>query len=72
MNRFRFETFRAIEEKISLNPILHNFQATVNQYNIENNLVETFLKSMENDLHKTNYSEKEINDYIFGSAEVLV
>jgi phytoene/squalene synthetase len=72
LNRFRFETFRAIEEKISLNPILHNFQATVNQYNIENNLVETFLKSMENDLHKTNYSEKEINDYIFGSAEVLV
>ena len=26
---------------------------------------------MENDLHKTNYNETEINDYIFGSAEVV-
>jgi len=71
LNRFRMETFRAIEEKISLNPILHNFQATVNQYKIDKNLIESFLKSMENDLHKTNYSETEINDYIFGSAEVV-
>ena len=71
LNRFRMETFRAVEEKISLNPILHNFQATVNQYNIDKNLIESFLKSMENDLHKTNYSETEINDYIFGSAEVV-
>ena len=71
LNRFRLETFRAIEEKISLNPILHNFQATVNQYKIEKNLIESFLKSMEIDLHKTNYSETEINEYIFGSAEVV-
>jgi 15-cis-phytoene synthase len=71
LNRFRLETFRAIEEKISLNPILHNFQATVNRYNIDRNLIESFLKSMENDLHKTHYSETEINDYIFGSAEVV-
>jgi len=71
LNRFRLETFRAIEEKISLNPILHNFQATVNRYKIDTNLIESFLKSMENDLHKTHYSEPEINDYIFGSAEVV-
>ena len=71
LSRLKFETFRAIDEKISLNPILHNFQATVNQYKIEKNLVESFLKSMENDLHKTNYNDTEINDYIFGSAEVV-
>lgn len=69
--RFRSETFCAIEEKISLNPILHNFQATVNQYKIEKSLIESFLKSMENDLHKTNYNDAEISDYIFGSAEVV-
>ena len=71
LSRLKLETFRAIEEKISLNPILHSFQATVNQYKIEKNLVESFLKSMENDLHKTNYNDTEINDYIFGSAEVV-
>ena len=71
LNRFRLETFRAIDEKISLNPILHNFQATVNRYKIEKNLIESFLKSMENDLHKKNCSETEINDYTFASAEVV-
>src|SRR5687768_3876548 len=71
LSRFKLETFRAIEEKISLNPILHNFQLTVNKYKIENTLIDTFLKSMENDLHKKNYNETEINDYIFGSAEVV-
>ena len=71
LSRFKLETFRAIEEKISLNPILHNFQLTVNKYKIENELIDTFLKSMENDLHKTTYNETEINDYIFGSAEVV-
>ena len=40
LSRFKLETFRAIEEKISLNPILHNFQLTVNKYKIENALIE--------------------------------
>jgi 15-cis-phytoene synthase len=71
LSRFKLETFRALEENISLNPILHNFQATVNHCKIERKLVESFLKSMENDLHKTNYNPSEINDYIFGSAEVV-
>lgn len=71
LTRFKSETFRAIEEKISLNPILHNFQRTVNQYQIEKVLIESFLRSMENDLHKTRYNETEINEYIFGSAEVV-
>src|SRR5688572_3866936 len=69
--RFKSETYRAIEEKISLNPILHSFQATVNKYKIEKNLIESFLTSMQHDLHKTNYSETEISEYIYGSAEVV-
>ncbi len=69
--RFKGETFRSIDERISLNPILHSFQSTVNKYKIERNLIESFLTSMEMDLHKTFYSADEIKEYITGSAEAV-
>ena len=69
--QFKKDTFCAIEKKISLNPILHSFQSTVNRYNIEKDLINMFLKSMEMDLHKSRYSADEIQEYIVGSAEVV-
>jgi phytoene/squalene synthetase len=71
LNRFKADTYQAIDERISLNPILHSFQATVNRYKIENSLIDQFLKSMEMDLHKTHYNAEEIKEYIIGSAEVV-
>jgi 15-cis-phytoene synthase len=71
LTRFKEETHRAIEEKISLNPILNSFQKTVHDYGIEQELYDRFLKSMEMDLLKTNYDEQGINEYILGSAEVV-
>lgn len=71
LSQFRSETFQAIERKISLNPILHSFQLTVNQYNIDLQLVEAFFDSMEQDLDKSCYDEKGYNQYIYGSAEVV-
>lgn len=71
LNRFKLEAHKAIEEKISLNPILHSFQSTVNRYNIEKNMIDQFLESMEMDLHKTIYNPDELKKYIAGSAEVV-
>lgn len=68
---FECEYFRAIEEGISLNPIINSFQDTVQKYNIEDSLVHAFLKSMRSDLHKTKFTEFEIKDYIYGSADVV-
>lgn len=68
---FKTETYLAIERKISLNPILHSFQLTVNQYNIDHHLIEAFFKSMEMDLDKKNYDKQGYIDYIYGSAEVV-
>src|SRR5688500_16496258 len=67
--RFRDETHRSIEEKISLNPILHSFQAIVNEYKIDRKLIDSFLHSMEMDLDKKEYQEEEITEYITGSAQ---
>src|ERR1043166_5843956 len=50
---FKKETYKAIERKISLNPILHSFQFTVNKYKIHIGLVDAFFRSMEYDLFKT-------------------
>jgi 15-cis-phytoene synthase len=71
LKQFKNDTICAIEKKISLNPILHSFQSTVNNYNIERELIDRFLKSMEMDLHKSMYDSEEIKDYIVGSAEVV-
>lgn len=71
LKQFREDTFKAIENKISLNPILNSFQATVREYNIEHVLIEQFLKSMEYDLTKTNYTQAGFEEYVLGSAEVV-
>jgi phytoene synthase len=68
---FRQDTFKAIEENISLNPYLHAFQLIVNQYEIEPALIETFLRAMETDLDKTTHDTESYKSYIFGSAEVV-
>lgn len=69
--RFKAEAHKAIDDKISLNPILNSFQLTVNKFSIEQELIDQFLKSMEMDLSKTTYDQHGIEEYILGSAEVV-
>lgn len=71
LERFRNDTVLAIEEKISLNPVLNSFQKVVHDYDIEWHLIDTFLKSMEMDLEKKNYDADNYKNYILGSAEVV-
>jgi len=71
LKRFREETFFALDEKISLNPILHAFQRTVHTYHIDRGLIEAFLNSMEMDLHYARYKQEHYEQYIYGSAEVV-
>lgn len=71
LDRFREDTYRSIEEGISLNPVLHAFQEVVNQYNIEMDLIDAFLDSMEMDLHFQTYEDSLYKKYIYGSAEVV-
>lgn len=71
LEKFKVETYEAIENRISLNPILNSFQQVVHQYNISHDLIEMFLKSMEMDLEKINYTSEKYNEYILGSAEVV-
>ena len=72
INKFEADYYEAIEDGISLNPILNSFQQTVYRYQITDDLVQAFLKSMKADLYKNEYSTKEEYDaYIYGSADVV-
>ncbi|MEM9920435.1 MAG: phytoene/squalene synthase family protein [Bacteroidota bacterium] len=71
LERFREDTYRSIEEGVSLNPVLHAFQQIVNKYNIERHLIDAFLDSMEMDLHFHTYEDSLYKKYIYGSAEVV-
>ncbi len=71
LNRLKIETNIALNEGISLNPILQSFQATIHRYQIDRNLIDRFLNSMEMDLQKIDYNSDLYNEYIYGSAEVV-
>jgi phytoene synthase len=68
---FKKQTYDAIDQGISLNPILNSFQWAVNEFKIPLDLVETFLRSMEMDLEKREYDAEKYAQYILGSAEVV-
>ncbi len=69
---FKNQTYQAIEKGISLNPILNAFQATVREFNIDIELIDTFLNSMEMDLNPSHhYTTEKYEEYILGSAEVV-
>lgn len=71
LRRFREDTWRAIDERISLNPVLHAFQQVVHRYGIDRDLIEAFLHSMEMDLTNSAYDPAGYEEYIYGSAEVV-
>ena len=71
LEKFKEQTFESIDKRISVNPILNSFQQAVHEYNIDQNLIEVFLKSMEMDLEKVDYTDEKYQQYILGSAEVV-
>ena len=71
MSEFRKETEASLKRGLSTNPILHAFVQTFKEYNISYKYIDAFLKSMEMDLTNPYYEQKEYNEYIYGSAEVV-
>jgi 15-cis-phytoene synthase len=69
--QFSADTWKAIDDGISANPVLQSFQLVVNRFAIGHDLVKSFLRSMEMDLTMNDYNSEEYNEYIYGSAEVV-
>ena len=72
LNKFEKELDECLEDGISLNPIINSFCHTVKKYKIKREEIGAFLGSMRADLNKKNYQTKsEIDQYIYGSADVV-
>ena len=72
LDLFEKDLKKSIEDKISLNPILNSFQKTIHSYQIDYELVNSFLNSMKLDLDKKKYlTKKEFDQYVYGSADVV-
>lgn len=72
LEKFEDDLKDALNEGLSLNPVLHSFALTIKKYNIDIDLIDAFLSSMKADLNKQNYhTQNELNEYIYGSADVV-
>lgn len=71
LRKFKEDTYAAIQDGISLNPILNSFQRVVHTYGIEIEWINTFLDSMEMDLSNHFYNRRLYDCYVLGSAEVV-
>lgn len=71
LHEFIEDTRKAIDRRISMNPVLNNFQKAVNAYSIEWGLIQCFFDSMETDLHKNAHNQQSYDQYILGSAQVV-
>ena len=69
--QFRKDTYQALDNRISSNPILHSFQWAVHENRIDRALIDAFLKSMEMDLYEQDYDRQGFKNYVYGSAEVI-
>lgn len=71
LNEFQAEYYQALERGISTNPLIHSFQGVVRKYHIGDDLIRAFFKSMRMDINGCGYSEEDMKEYIYGSAEVI-
>ena len=72
LDKFEQDYYESINLGISLNPVLNSFQNTVKKYKIEDTHIQSFLKSMKYDLTIKDYkNQSEIDNYIYGSADVV-
>src|ERR1700719_755437 len=69
IKEFKDQAFKAIKDKVSLNPVLQSFQTVVNTYHIEDDLIHAFFKAMEMDLDRKAYNDDDYKTYINGSSE---
>jgi phytoene synthase len=69
--KFHDDVNQSLKENYSSNPIIHSFAITANKFNITSNLIDPFFVSMEMDLDKKRFTNKEYEYYIYGSSEVV-
>lgn len=71
LDEFEAEYYRAVKRGVSSNPVIHAFSGVVRRYEIDDKLVQAFLRSMRMDLHRSHYTTDQLGEYVYGSAEAV-
>ena len=71
LDDFENEVEQALPRRYSTNPVIQAFVDTASKFNIGEDLIKPFFNSMRLDTKKKRYNQKEYEDYIYGSAEVV-
>ena len=71
LDRLEEQTETALATGYSTNLVVHAFSSTARQHGITTELTRPFFRSMRADLHRQEHTDETLNDYIYGSAEVV-
>lgn len=71
LDELEAQTEAALDTGYSTNLIVHAFATTANTYGITNKLTRPFFRSMRADLTRQQHTANTLQDYIYGSAEVV-
>lgn len=71
LDNLESQTYDAIKSGYSTNPIVHAFADTCSRFSIGKDLISPFFDSMRTDLTAKVFTQKQYEDYIYGSAEVI-
>src|SRR5690625_4355901 len=71
LDRLEDQTEAALATGYSTNLVVHAFVTTARKHDITTELTRPFFRSMRADLHRYEHTEETLDDYIYGSAEVV-
>lgn len=71
LDHLKADCRQAFDSGFSSNPILQSFSQVIRSFDIDYELVDAFMYSMELDLTQTTYTQSQYERYIYGSAEVV-
>jgi phytoene synthase len=71
LDELEAHTLLSLKTGFSPNPLVHAFAITAQKHGIKKELIQPFFKSMQMDLESRDYTQKEYETYIYGSAEVI-
>jgi 15-cis-phytoene synthase len=71
LDRFEREVFEGIETGFSANPVVQAFARTARECSLEAEHIRAFFRSMRADVETSDYSGRRLEEYIYGSAEVV-
>lgn len=71
LDRLETQTVTAMTTGYSTNLVVHAFATTARKHGITTELTRPFFRSMRADLHRQQHTSDSLEDYIYGSAEVV-